>query len=310
MPSKVMLRIVRGVSDGKKLSIDQRTTCIIGRSKDCCLVLSKRKHSGIVSRHHCMLRIDPPRAWIRDLGSLNGTYLNGVKIGQRVMDQSPPAEADAEFGDHELFHGDQIKVGNTVIEFTTYVPKVCMKCRGEISEESEITAYQEGLSFLCFVCKQEVDARLAFILEKEIAKARRYGTPLSALGFSPVRFESKDEAPPGSVSNQALMAAIHQRIATILRDSDIMGQFGISRVVVLMPMTPSDGAEIALRRYLSLIHSQPVDVDGISVNVKMTGVMTCFDMTFKGDVGKFLEAISKALFQMETKIGELPSARG
>ena len=34
-----------------------------------------------VSRHHCLLHIDPPAVWVRDLGSRNGTRVNGTQIG-------------------------------------------------------------------------------------------------------------------------------------------------------------------------------------------------------------------------------------
>jgi eukaryotic-like serine/threonine-protein kinase len=155
MPPKVILRIVKGELKGKELILDKPTTCVIGRSKDCDFVLGDSKKAGASSRRHCILNIDPPRAWIRDLGSLNGTYINGVKLGQRTSGESHESQTDAAPPGHELFHGDRIMVGKNVLEFTTHVPKVCMKCSGEIAEADEINAFQEGGGFLCFGCNQE-----------------------------------------------------------------------------------------------------------------------------------------------------------
>jgi pSer/pThr/pTyr-binding forkhead associated (FHA) protein len=302
MPSKVILRVVKGESEGKELILDKLTTCVIGRSKDCGIVLGDENKTGLVSRRHCILNIDPPRAWIRDLGSLNGTYVNGVKVGQRTAGESHEGEADTARPEHELSHGDRIMVGKNVIEFTTRVPKVCMKCSGEIAEVDEIKAFQEGGFFLCLGCHQEMDANLLFSLEKELAKARRYGTPFSALAFAFVEVESKGETPSKGFAYQTLIAAIYERISTITRESDIIGKMGFGKVFVLLPMTPFVGANLALQRYLSMMHSTPVNAGNVIVNVRMAGVMTCLDQTFKGGAREFLESISADLSRMEAKV--------
>jgi pSer/pThr/pTyr-binding forkhead associated (FHA) protein len=52
---------------------------------------------------------------VRDLGSLNGTYVNGEKIGQRSS-RKPIAQEDAnEFPTCELKDGDEVQVGQSVI---------------------------------------------------------------------------------------------------------------------------------------------------------------------------------------------------
>jgi hypothetical protein len=302
MSSKVILRVIKGESEGKELILDKPRTCVIGRSKDCCFVLGDVKKGWLVSRRHCSLNIDPPRAWIRDLGSLNGTYVNGVKVGQRTVGESHEGEADTAPPEHELFHGDRIMVGKYVLEFTTHEQKACMKCGGEIATADEIKAFQEGGSFLCFGCNQEVDSNLLFSLEKELAKARRYGTPFSALAFAFVEVESKGETPSTGFANQTLIAAICERISTITRDADIIGKMGFGKVFVLLPMTSFVGAKLALERCLSLMHSKPVHAGNVIVNVRVAGVMTCLDQTFKGGAREFLESISTDLSRMEAKV--------
>jgi pSer/pThr/pTyr-binding forkhead associated (FHA) protein len=41
-----------------------------------------------ISRYHCLLDINSPDIRVRDLGSLNGTIVNGKKIGQRQRNQT------------------------------------------------------------------------------------------------------------------------------------------------------------------------------------------------------------------------------
>jgi len=59
---------------------------LIGRGADCELRLAVPD----VSRHHCLIRVSNDAATIEDLGSANGTLLNG----QRVRSQTPLRSGD------------------------------------------------------------------------------------------------------------------------------------------------------------------------------------------------------------------------
>ena len=50
----------------------------IGREDDCDLVLDDEK----VSRHHAYIEVRDGQASIHDLGSSNGTYVNGARIAE------------------------------------------------------------------------------------------------------------------------------------------------------------------------------------------------------------------------------------
>lgn len=89
---------------------DGPARCLIGRSEDCDLRLGRGAGAGEVSRHHCRLAIDPPRIRVRDLGSLNGTFVNGECIGRRLPEQS--AEEVPEFPWRDLEPGDVVRAGH------------------------------------------------------------------------------------------------------------------------------------------------------------------------------------------------------
>src|SRR5262249_17744942 len=59
---------------------------LIGRGADCDL----RLRAAAVSRHHCLIRVRGNEVTLTDLGSSNGTYLNGT----RVRSQAPLKEGD------------------------------------------------------------------------------------------------------------------------------------------------------------------------------------------------------------------------
>jgi hypothetical protein len=70
------LKVVRGPFAGEKIQMPLGKL-LIGRAKDCHL----RLDSPSVSQHHCVLLLDEYTFRIRDLGSHNGTVVNGRRIG-------------------------------------------------------------------------------------------------------------------------------------------------------------------------------------------------------------------------------------
>ncbi len=80
------------VDNGTAIKID-KTIILIGRHPDCDVVL---KHSRKISRKHCCLAQIDNRLVIRDLGSMNGVWVNG----QRVHRQN------------DLSVGDEVSVGD------------------------------------------------------------------------------------------------------------------------------------------------------------------------------------------------------
>ena len=70
---------------------------VLGRAIGCEVQLV---HDGI-SRRHCQVTVREDGATVEDLGSTNGTKLNGVRVTQAP-----------------LYHGDKLEVGPVILEFT------------------------------------------------------------------------------------------------------------------------------------------------------------------------------------------------
>jgi pSer/pThr/pTyr-binding forkhead associated (FHA) protein len=84
------------LGDGKRVALGEKSV-VIGRLADCDVVLSDAN----VSRHHAEVRPKGDGFEVADLGSTNGTRVNGATItgGRRLVD------------------GDEITVGGTRIRF-------------------------------------------------------------------------------------------------------------------------------------------------------------------------------------------------
>ncbi|HET6324619.1 MAG TPA: FHA domain-containing protein [Planctomycetaceae bacterium] len=88
------LRVLSGPHAGETIAI-RRGKLLIGREEDCHL----RPESEFVSRHHCVLLLDDYTLRIRDLGSKNGTFVNGRRVGS---------------GETILLHDDTISIGEMI----------------------------------------------------------------------------------------------------------------------------------------------------------------------------------------------------
>ena len=91
----VKLRVVQGRPAGKSL-LFRVGEYYLGRGPECHI----RFNSDWVSRQHCLLRVTPGGAFLRDLGSRNGTLLNGSLLQQ----ERPLAE------------GDQLQIGPVLFD--------------------------------------------------------------------------------------------------------------------------------------------------------------------------------------------------
>jgi predicted component of type VI protein secretion system len=76
MPINAKLVVVGG--EVKTAEIKLRLPCTIGRGRSSTIVLPQ----ALVSRQHCELFESSGKLMVRDLGSLNGTLVNGQKIAE------------------------------------------------------------------------------------------------------------------------------------------------------------------------------------------------------------------------------------
>jgi Protein of unknown function (DUF3662)/FHA domain len=81
--------------DGRRVALGEHTTSM-GRNSDCTVTLADPR----ASRQHAEIRPTADGFVITDLGSMNGTLVNGTAVRERV-----------------LHDGDEISVGATVMRF-------------------------------------------------------------------------------------------------------------------------------------------------------------------------------------------------
>ena len=74
------LRVVSGKHSGSSIPLPTGKF-LVGREEDCHL----RPNSDLVSRHHCVFVLDDFGLRLRDLGSTNGSFVNGERLQGSVI---------------------------------------------------------------------------------------------------------------------------------------------------------------------------------------------------------------------------------
>ena len=164
MPGKVTLTMIEGPMFGKQIEFEEHDTFLFGRMSDCGVCLPS---DNMVSRHHFIMEVNPPDACIRDLGSLNGTYVNGVKFGSRRKGETPKEGSKHMYPEVDLKDEDKIRVGETVLKVTIEVPVVCCDCGKAILDKDKERCAWIGKTFICANCKQKL---LASVKSSDVSK--------------------------------------------------------------------------------------------------------------------------------------------
>jgi serine/threonine-protein kinase len=96
---RVILEVIEGPQKGEQFVFDRHEAFVVGRKKNE-RVQFRIPDDRYFSRIHMLIEASPPRCFVRDLGSRNGTYVN----------ENPDRIREA-----ELHDGDSIRGGRTIL---------------------------------------------------------------------------------------------------------------------------------------------------------------------------------------------------
>jgi phage terminase large subunit-like protein len=164
---QVNLKVLAGPYTGQTFTFSQHDTFLIGRTPEAHLCLPEDR---FFSRNHCLLEISPPRCFLRDLGSTNGTFVNNQRVQETF-----------------LKNGDRIQGGQTVLEIeVTAEPESLSGARDSGSSRSQTEPTRPAIVVVeCLNCGRREqaeasapDERMTFLCEDCRAELRRQPQPV------------------------------------------------------------------------------------------------------------------------------------
>jgi eukaryotic-like serine/threonine-protein kinase len=151
---RVTLRVIAGPQTGRVFTFEQHETFMIGRSEDSHFCLPQDRY---FSRHHCILEIAPPQCFMRDLGSTNGTFVNGIRVetcylksGDRIQGGETVIEVEVATESAPVY-GQPVVTSNTIPSLITVL---CLNCG--MPSEAEASRPDAKMTFLCDNCREQL----------------------------------------------------------------------------------------------------------------------------------------------------------
>ena len=153
---QVNLKVTAGPYKGRIFSFTQHDSFLIGRNPEAHLCLPDDRY---FSRNHCLLEINPPRAFVRDLKSTNGTYLNSQRINDAFLKNGDLIQCGETILLVEVAAEQSIDLSETTQDVSlprrpVLVMVECLNCGRR--EQAEASRPDERLSFLCEDCRIEL----------------------------------------------------------------------------------------------------------------------------------------------------------
>jgi pSer/pThr/pTyr-binding forkhead associated (FHA) protein len=123
--SGLALRFISGKYQGGEYSLDEGQQVVVGRSSDLDMVLVEE----MVSRRHAVISFKSGVMAIEDLGSTNGTFVNGEKVSKTILRE-----------------GDRILIGTNILKVIRLNAQEADSRRNPEGARRRVTARQRPLS--------------------------------------------------------------------------------------------------------------------------------------------------------------------
>jgi len=152
---QVNLKVIAGPYKGRIFSFTQHDSFLIGRSPDAHLYLPDDR---FFSRNHCLLEINPPHSFLRDLGSTNGTFVNGQRVREAYLNNGDRIQGGETILTVEVTTDEDPRLSDTTQDITPGRPVLvmveCLNCGRR--EQAQASQPDEKLTFLCEDCRIEL----------------------------------------------------------------------------------------------------------------------------------------------------------
>lgn len=241
-PQEPCLVGLKGESRGLLYRLPQGDT-LVGRERSLAqLVLSA---AGVSRAHARLFHHEDGRVTVSDLGSTNGTFVNGEKIEEK-----------------ELRDGDTVSFGPNALMRLDFQDTVEQKLLTNLYDSATRDPLTGVLNKKCFEERFHGFYGLTC----------RTGTPACLAMVDADRFKSVNDN-YGHPAGDVVLKELARRFLEITRDSDVVARYGGEEFVFLLRDIDLDSAAVILERVRAAIENEPFTVplnDGENKDIQVT----------------------------------------
>jgi diguanylate cyclase (GGDEF)-like protein len=217
---------------------------VIGRDSDADLMLPDNS----VSRRHAIIRRTDEGFEIEDLGSTNGTFVDGKQTGRRL-----------------LHSGDTIRLGIFLYKFLS---------AGSVESQYHETVYS---ALTRDALTGTMNKRyLLETLSRTIATAVRHGDPVAVAMVDIDHFKSVNDT-YGHLVGDEVLREFGRRVDSACRAGDLLARYGGEEFCVLLDVTNLDEARDVAERCRGVVSGEPFQTAAGPLDITASFGIACLN---------------------------------
>jgi two-component system cell cycle response regulator len=233
----LVARAPRGIGQTYRLT---KSETIIGRGAGVDLFL---EDDGMSRRHAKIQVTQDGDYWLVDLGSTNGSYVNGNRVVS-----------------WKLSNGDRIELGAVVVLRFGRLNPGDEKDQGDVYQAGTrdmVTGIFNRRFFL-----EMLDQEHAFCCRHQLA---------TSVALLDVDHLSHINADHGFSAGDRVLRDIANRVRSMLRREDVFARYGGDELAVLMRQMPAAAAALCAERLRQAVEQTAIDFEGVRLSVTVSG---------------------------------------
>jgi two-component system, cell cycle response regulator len=246
------------------------TKYVIGRSPEAGIRL---EDDGISRQHAKLIRYNEHLFMLKDLGSTNGTHVNGQPVKS-----------------HALSDGDRIQIGSVTILKFSYHDTLEERFQEHLYNSATRDMLTHAFNRRFFEEQ----------LKREVSHAARHSAALSLMLLDIDHFKTVNDK-FGHLAGDVVLREVAARVAATLRVSDVFCRIGGEEFAVLLRETPLQGAEILAERLRQLIEQSTFVHGEASIRVTVSLGVALYDRAEHPAPNVLLEVADKCLYEAKQK---------
>ncbi|MGD8861868.1 MAG: GGDEF domain-containing protein [Myxococcales bacterium] len=234
---RAQLVVLSGNNVGEMYNV--ASDLVLGRGRDADV----RIQGDGISRQHVRLRIEDGSVVLQDLGSTNGSFVNGDRV-------STP---------RRLEDGDKIQLGSATILKFTYQDALDEDFQRQMFESASRDALTQVYNKRYFVER----------LHSEFAFARRHGVPLSLIIFDIDHFKQVNDT-HGHLAGDYVLAELAKVVSPAIRSEDTFARYGGEEFVIMSRSTDPPSAAVVSERVRAAVEAHDFVYEGVPIPVTIS----------------------------------------
>jgi diguanylate cyclase (GGDEF)-like protein len=260
---RAYLIVIAGTQVGEMIPL--KSTTVIGRGVEADVRLVEE----MMSRKHCRLVVEDSGTYLEDLGSSNGTFVNGARVDRLKLND-----------------GDKIQIGQTTILKFTYHDSL----EESFQKQMYDSALRDGLTKL--YNKKYFQDRI----RTEVAFTSRHRAALSLILFDIDHFKNVNDT-HGHLAGDKVLAALAAHVTKLVRGEDVFARYGGEEFAVLCRQTDVRNAEKLAERIRASVQQLQIVFNGERIPITISVGVAMIPDGGIDDVDAFIGATDEMLYK-------------